>query len=373
MARERRQSLGRELRPFLIRSHACRRGPPPTPDAHECLSTTRMERFGFSELGNRERIEEKGEILMRMLDRNSRGFDLLGFHRLRSRILEKRRESASPLRMPSSPPASSQEPNREGEQTVFLFLLLLLLLEGISGPMESKKTSSPSASSTSSVDEFVGRTNAKPSATISSSSSRPGYFSTVIPPASANKEGKPVYPNESIESPCFGSSVHYGARDFYTSSSSTHTSGTRKNVAPLGNGDGHFRLRSDALGGVGEHYGAEAGGVLAHPLHRAAAGRGDLHLRVSCRRRARHHLESHPLHRNPPAFAGPLHPLPPAAVGQQEQRQHAQMLHPDLHLVLFCSDDEPNLRCCRPFILPEKLLESQRCAPPQDPVHHAKC
>ncbi|KAJ8479767.1 hypothetical protein OPV22_023494 [Ensete ventricosum] len=143
--------------------------------------------------------------------------------------------------------------------------------------MESKKTSSPSASSTSSVDEFVGRTNAKPSATTSSSSSRPGYFSTVIPPASAviakdlshsdlcwtlnkqrvegriasarcanaagsqfhgnpsrrqitqNKEGKPVYPNESIESPCFGSSVHYGARDFYTSSSSTHTSGTWKN------------------------------------------------------------------------------------------------------------------------------------------------
>ncbi|URE44775.1 hypothetical protein MUK42_24944 [Musa troglodytarum] len=145
--------------------------------------------------------------------------------------------------------------------------------------MESKKTSSSSASSsTSSVDEFVGRKNAKPSATTSSSSSsRPGYFSTVIPPASAviakdlshsdlcwtlnkqrgegriasarcanaagsqshgspsrkqitqNKEGKPVYPIESIESPCFGSSVHYGARDFYTSSSSTHTSGTWKN------------------------------------------------------------------------------------------------------------------------------------------------
>ncbi|CAL9122491.1 unnamed protein product [Musa acuminata var. zebrina] len=145
--------------------------------------------------------------------------------------------------------------------------------------MESKNTSSSSASSsTSSVDEFVGRKNAKPSATTSSSSSsRPGYFSTVIPPPSAviakdlshsdlcwtlnkqrgegriasarcanaagsqshgspsrrqitqNKEGKPVYPIESIESPCFGSSVHYGARDFYTSSSSTHTSGTWKN------------------------------------------------------------------------------------------------------------------------------------------------
>ncbi|WOL08399.1 hypothetical protein Cni_G17152 [Canna indica] len=41
-----------------------------------------------------------------------------------------------------------------------------------------------------------------------------------------NKDGKPFYPNDSIESPNFGSSVHYGARDFYTSTSSTQTSET---------------------------------------------------------------------------------------------------------------------------------------------------
>ncbi|KAG8085779.1 hypothetical protein GUJ93_ZPchr0010g7596 [Zizania palustris] len=33
----------------------------------------------------------------------------------------------------------------------------------------------------------------------------------------ANKDGKQFYPNESSESPYFGSSVHYGAREFYGS------------------------------------------------------------------------------------------------------------------------------------------------------------
>ncbi|RLN29364.1 uncharacterized protein C2845_PM05G36070 [Panicum miliaceum] len=32
------------------------------------------------------------------------------------------------------------------------------------------------------------------------------------------KDGKHVYPNESSESPYFGSSVHYGGREFYSSS-----------------------------------------------------------------------------------------------------------------------------------------------------------
>lgn len=39
-----------------------------------------------------------------------------------------------------------------------------------------------------------------------------------------NKEEKPVRPDEFLESSYFGSSVHYGARDFYPSSSSTRTS-----------------------------------------------------------------------------------------------------------------------------------------------------
>ncbi|CAL9118473.1 unnamed protein product, partial [Musa acuminata var. zebrina] len=39
-----------------------------------------------------------------------------------------------------------------------------------------------------------------------------------------NKEEKRVCPDEFLESSYFGSSVHYGARDFYTSSSSTQTS-----------------------------------------------------------------------------------------------------------------------------------------------------
>lgn len=124
-----------------------------------------------------------------------------------------------------------------------------------------------SPSFTSQADEVPGRKDANPS------SSSPGYFSTVIPPASAviakdlshsdfcwtlnkqrneggsasaqratsdcksqgcptkrqvtkNKDGKSVHPNESVESPCFGSSVHYGGRDFYMSSSSMQTTET---------------------------------------------------------------------------------------------------------------------------------------------------
>ncbi|URE47630.1 hypothetical protein MUK42_14040 [Musa troglodytarum] len=134
--------------------------------------------------------------------------------------------------------------------------------------MEGKNIASPSF--TSIADESLGRKEGNPSSRSSSSSS-PGYFSTVIPPASTviakdlshsdlcwtlnkqrcegrigstqkatadrksqgsptkrhitqNKEEKPVCPDEFLESSYFGSSVHYGARDFYTSSSATQTS-----------------------------------------------------------------------------------------------------------------------------------------------------
>ncbi|WOL06957.1 hypothetical protein Cni_G15692 [Canna indica] len=132
--------------------------------------------------------------------------------------------------------------------------------------MESKKNPSfpPIA------DEKFGRKTAYPSA--GSSPSSPGYFSTVIPPASTviakdlshsdlcwtlnkqrnegrianarstnpgsptnrqstqNKDAKSTYPNEYNDSPYFGSSVNYGARDsFYASSSSTRTSKTSEN------------------------------------------------------------------------------------------------------------------------------------------------
>ncbi|CAL9061698.1 unnamed protein product [Musa banksii] len=145
--------------------------------------------------------------------------------------------------------------------------------------MEGKNNSPPPSSSscrsfTSLADESFGRKDADPSAR--SSSSYQGYFSTVIPPASAviakdlshsdlcwtlnkqrvegriasarctnaagrsqgspgkkqitqNKDGKPVYPNESTEAPYFGSSVNYGARDFYTSSSSNQTTESSTN------------------------------------------------------------------------------------------------------------------------------------------------
>ncbi|XP_064970926.1 uncharacterized protein LOC135581584 isoform X2 [Musa acuminata AAA Group] len=42
------------------------------------------------------------------------------------------------------------------------------------------------------------------------------------------KDDKPVYPNESEESACFGSSVHYGGRDFSVNSPSDRISGAPK-------------------------------------------------------------------------------------------------------------------------------------------------
>ncbi|URE14375.1 hypothetical protein MUK42_11945, partial [Musa troglodytarum] len=155
--------------------------------------------------------------------------------------------------------------------------------------MEGKNNSPPPSSSsrrsfTLLADESFGRKDADPSAR--SSSSYQGYFSTVIPPASAviakdlshsdlcwtlnkqrvegriasarctnaagrsqgspgkkpitqNKDGKPVYPNESTEAPYFGSSVNYGARDFYTSSSSNQTTESSTNVQEAKKVDGY--------------------------------------------------------------------------------------------------------------------------------------
>jgi hypothetical protein len=45
------------------------------------------------------------------------------------------------------------------------------------------------------------------------------------------KDGKSYTSNESAESPYFGSSVHYGGRDFYGSSSPKHTIETSKSVS----------------------------------------------------------------------------------------------------------------------------------------------
>ncbi|URD74773.1 hypothetical protein MUK42_08548 [Musa troglodytarum] len=103
---------------------------------------------------------------------------------------------------------------------------------------------------------------------LSGKSSSSGYFSTVFPPTSTvmanglpqldlyrtlNKQSpdtntgsaqrkttenqkkgsgspsKSIYPSESTELAYFGSSVHYGARDFYTTSSATNTCVNRIN------------------------------------------------------------------------------------------------------------------------------------------------
>ncbi|XP_008801355.2 uncharacterized protein LOC103715493 [Phoenix dactylifera] len=130
--------------------------------------------------------------------------------------------------------------------------------------MEGKKTTASTA------DNLFGQKEAA-SSPKSSSSSSSGYFSSVFPPASSvmakdsarsdlyrtldkqtteghigsaqssragdkyqgspikghtsNKDGKSAYPTESIESPYFGSSVHYGGREFYSSAPSVRSSG----------------------------------------------------------------------------------------------------------------------------------------------------
>lgn len=46
-----------------------------------------------------------------------------------------------------------------------------------------------------------------------------------------SKDGKPVTPDQYEESAYFSSSVHYGGRDFYGSSSSTQVSESPKTVS----------------------------------------------------------------------------------------------------------------------------------------------
>ncbi|URE44777.1 hypothetical protein MUK42_24944 [Musa troglodytarum] len=98
------------------------------------------------------------------------------------------------------------------------------------GRIASARCANAEQSTTSSEFDFSDEIYANPCSWCEFSAGSQSHGSPSRKQITQNKEGKPVYPIESIESPCFGSSVHYGARDFYTSSSSTHTSGTWKNV-----------------------------------------------------------------------------------------------------------------------------------------------
>uniref|UniRef100_A0A6V7QWD5 Suppressor protein SRP40-like n=1 Tax=Ananas comosus var. bracteatus TaxID=296719 RepID=A0A6V7QWD5_ANACO len=63
-----------------------------------------------------------------------------------------------------------------------------------------------------------------------------------------NKDGKPIHPTEPIESPYFGSSVHYGGRDFFACSAPSSTSvtvKTRKNNEDDGSDNSNFATRGD--------------------------------------------------------------------------------------------------------------------------------
>lgn len=60
----------------------------------------------------------------------------------------------------------------------------------------------------------------------------------------ASKDGKQFYPNESSESPYFGSSVHYGGRDFYDSSTHKQANEPSRNYKE-DNPDGSLATRGD--------------------------------------------------------------------------------------------------------------------------------
>ncbi|VAH19811.1 unnamed protein product [Triticum turgidum subsp. durum] len=60
----------------------------------------------------------------------------------------------------------------------------------------------------------------------------------------AYKDGKQFYPNESSESPYFGSSVHYGGRDFYDSSPHKQADESSRNYKE-DNADGSLATRGD--------------------------------------------------------------------------------------------------------------------------------
>ncbi|XP_008785484.1 uncharacterized protein LOC103704108 isoform X2 [Phoenix dactylifera] len=161
--------------------------------------------------------------------------------------------------------------------------------------MEGKKPTASSSSSSSRIaDDLFGRKEAAASSASSSSASS-GYFSSVFPPASSvvgkdsahsdlywtldkqrtegrignaqssraddkcqgrpskshntsNKDGKSAYPIESTESSYFGSSIHYGGREFYSSSPSMQSSGAYNNYKNNGEddlGDSNVATRGD--------------------------------------------------------------------------------------------------------------------------------
>ncbi|XP_074577419.1 uncharacterized protein LOC141833822 [Curcuma longa] len=98
--------------------------------------------------------------------------------------------------------------------------------------------------SSSIADDLSPIGKSAPPSSSNFSSSSPRHLSSVFPPASAVvgkshgnqsktqtakcKDGKPVVTSQSEESTYFGSSVHYGGRDFYDSSASNQPSGAPK-------------------------------------------------------------------------------------------------------------------------------------------------
>ncbi|XP_039800746.1 uncharacterized protein LOC120665290 isoform X1 [Panicum virgatum] len=127
--------------------------------------------------------------------------------------------------------------------------------------MEAKKKSDPSAAATagaaapppsgyfSSVFSSSPAGNAKDAkqtdlyAMLNKQSSRGQNGNSITGDSKSNgrnmyKDGKHAYPNESSESPYFGSSVHYGGREFYSSSAQKqHANEPPKNYKE-GNPDG---------------------------------------------------------------------------------------------------------------------------------------
>ncbi|KAG1337809.1 hypothetical protein COCNU_04G001150 [Cocos nucifera] len=165
--------------------------------------------------------------------------------------------------------------------------------------MEAEKPTASSPSPPSRIaDDLFGRKEAAGSSASSSSSSS-GYFSSVFPPASSimgkdsahsdlywtldkqrtevqkgnalssravtspddkcqggpsksrttsNKDGKSAYSIESAESSYFGSSIHYGGREFYSSSPSMRSSGAPNNYKNNNDddlGDSNVATRGD--------------------------------------------------------------------------------------------------------------------------------
>ncbi|XP_042470010.1 uncharacterized protein LOC122052517 [Zingiber officinale] len=99
--------------------------------------------------------------------------------------------------------------------------------------------------SSSIADDLSPSRKSPPPPSSNLSASSPGHFSGVFPPPSAvagkshgnksktqtvqSKDGKPVVTSTQYEeSTYFGSSVHYGGRDFYDSSASNQPSGAPK-------------------------------------------------------------------------------------------------------------------------------------------------